>query len=82
MQKQNGYIEWTDIVFIPAALVLSYVLAQWLPSALATTLSVVLVSVGLLLLGNRKCDLKESTIAVLLGAIITFTLVFFLDWPP
>ena len=82
MKKQNDQIEWTDVLFIPAGLALSYILSQWLRGPLAITLSVVLVSLVFLLFGRRERSVKRVILAILLGATVTYTLTAFFSWPP
>ena len=82
MNKRTDHIDWTDVLFIPMALVLSYVLALWLSRALATTISFVLVLLVFILLKPRKDSLKGLILSVVCGAIIVYILVALLNLPP
>jgi uncharacterized membrane protein YgaE (UPF0421/DUF939 family) len=82
MTKQNDYIRWTDVLFIPIAMILSYILGQWLQGPLAIALSVVIVSLVFSLFGNREGSFKQFILAVLLGAVISYTLAALFGWPP
>ncbi len=82
MNKQTDHIDWTDVLFIPLALVLSYVLALWLHRALATTISFVLVLLVFVLLKPRKGSLKGLVVSIVCGAMIVYILVALFNWPP
>lgn len=82
MKKPTDHIDWTDIVFIPGALILSYILAKRLPSPLAVALSVVLLSFVFLLFEPRKGSLKRFVVSTLLVGIIVCTLTWLFDWLP
>ncbi len=82
MKNQTDHVDWTDVLFIPLALVLSYVLALWLSRALATTISFVLVLLVFILLKPRKGSLKGLILSVVCGAIIVYILVALFNWPP
>lgn len=61
MKAENDQIDWTDLVFIPAGLILAYILGKWLPTALAIALSVVLLSLVFSLVEPRKVSFKRLT---------------------
>lgn len=82
MTKQHDYIQWTDILFIPAALILSYILGRWLPGPLAIALSVLMVSLIFLLFSRVKGSRKQFILAAFLGAITTYVLAALFGWPP
>lgn len=81
MLKQDDGIGWTDVLFIPAALALSYLLGRWLPRPLAIALSLIAALLFFSLFERREGNRKKLIIAILVGTIITFTLALF-NWPP
>lgn len=82
MTKQNRHIDWTDVLFIPSALVLSYVLASWIPQALATAISFALVVLAFALFKPRKGSLRQFLIPLLLATIMVYALVVLFRWSP
>ena len=82
MQRRNDHIGWTDVLFIPGALVLSYVLGRWLPRAVAITLSAVLLLLIFSLFEPRERSIKRLILPILVAAIIIYTLTALFNWPP
>jgi len=82
MKKRTDHIDWTDILFIPAALGLSYLLGLWLRAAIAAAVSFVLVSLVFVVFKPRKASLKVLVISILCGAIIIYMLGALFNWPP
>lgn len=82
MMKQNNHIEWTDVLFIPVAMFLSYGLGQWMPIAFAIAVSFVLVTLGFSLFSHREGSFKRFLLEILLGAIICYALAALFGWPP
>jgi riboflavin transporter FmnP len=82
MKKRNDYIELKDGLFILATLICSYILGRWLGKALAVAMSVVLVSLVFFLVGPRERGFKRFILAILLGAIISYTLAALFSWEP
>jgi len=82
MRKQAEGIDWTDIFFIPTALVMTYILALWLRAAIAAAVSFVLVSLVFLVFKPRKGSLKVLVVGILCGAIIVYILGALFNWPP
>jgi len=81
MKKQNDRIGWIDVLYVPATLVLSYVLARWIPTALAIALSAVLALLVSYLFEPRGASFKRVIFLILLTGIIIYGLQLFLNWP-
>ena len=79
-QKEKDYLHWTDSLFVPVSIVISFVLSLSLPRPLATLLSFVSVSLVLFLFEPRDANPKRFVVAMLFGALVTFALTFF-QWP-
>ena len=82
MKNQNYQISWTDVLFIPAATILYFILGRLLPRALAVALSGAAVLLFFSLFEPRNVSLKRFILAVIFGGIVTYTLAALFDWPP
>jgi hypothetical protein len=80
MQKQNESIDLKDFIAIPVAALLSFVFHIWLPWALATSLSVVLVLFACYLFEARRITAKRAIGRILLIGVIVFALSFLFHW--
>jgi len=80
MQKQNESVDWKDFIAIPVAALLSFVFHIWLPWALATSLSVVLVLLAYFLFEARRITAKRAIGTILLIGLIIFALSFLFHW--
>ncbi len=81
MKKQNNSLGFSDILFVPAALALTYILGHWMLLALAAAISFVMFTLVLSLFSSRKGSFKGFMVSVLLVAIFVYVLVA-LGWPP
>ncbi len=79
-QRKNDYIHWTDSLFVPASIVLSFILSRWIPWPWAPVLSFVIVSFVLFLFEPREENPKRFIFPMLLGAVVIFLLTLF-HWP-
>jgi heme/copper-type cytochrome/quinol oxidase subunit 4 len=80
MKKKQDHIHWTDTLFVPATLVLSFVLTRWLPQPWASVLSFIIVSLVLFLFEPQEDSPKRFIYAMLFGASVTLILAF-VGWP-
>ena len=79
MKKQNGQISWTDVLYVPATLGLSYVLSRWVSTPLAVALSAVLALLVFSLLEPSKGRLNWSILLILLIGLIIYALQAFVS---
>jgi len=82
MLKQDDGIRWTDVLCIPIALALTYLLGQWLSRPIATTLALVASLLFFSLFERREGNRKKFIIAILVGAITAFTVAALFNWAP
>lgn len=80
--KQYDHIDWTDVLFIPGALIFSYILAQWLSPAQAVALAVIVFSLVFSLFERRKVSFRRLIVAALSAGLVSYLLVALLNWPP
>ncbi len=82
MNRSNDRIDWTDVLFIPGALISSYLLERWLRRPLAVSLSVILFALIFYFFQPRKGGALRILLAVIIGGIIAYSLTAFLRWMP
>jgi hypothetical protein len=73
--KNDQSIRWTDVIFVPSALVGGYILTRWLSMPLAMTVSVVVHLLFFALFEPRGSGFKRFVVGVIVATIITFTAV-------
>jgi Na+-transporting NADH:ubiquinone oxidoreductase subunit NqrD len=81
MKKQIDQIRWTDVLYVPATLALSCVLAKWLSTALAVAVSTILALFVFSLFEPRESSYKRLILLIILIGIIVYALQEFLSWP-
>jgi hypothetical protein len=77
---KKDYVHWTDSLFVPSSLVISFLLNRWLTRPLAMVLSFVAVTLVLALFEPREGGIKRFLFAMLAGALVTCVLAL-LHWP-
>lgn len=77
---QGTGLHWTDVLFVPLAIVGSFVLMRWLPIPLAITASAVINLMLFALFEPRKPGLKRFVLAIVIAALITFILAAIRYW--
>ena len=71
---KNYHLDWTDLLYFPAAYALSYVFNLWLPSYLAIALAVMMLLFVFSILGSRSGKIKSLILPLLVAGLVTFVL--------
>lgn len=78
-QEGTG-LHWTDVLFVPFAIVGSFALARWLALPLAITASLVISLLIFSVFERRKRSFKRFILGVVTAATITFILAAIRYW--
>lgn len=79
-KRQDNRIDVTDILFLPSAAILSYVLARWLWLPFAISASVLVNLLVFALFGTQVPNLKKFILAILAGGAVTCAVALVYWW--